>query len=243
MFKPKFHLTLTTEHFYPSTVICSGSQLISIINFLETKLPPHTWYSIDIDAIGSKGQPYNPESNIIKKIGTSSSLKKICTEVDQFLSGVFFAIDNAKNYESISIEVNTEEKPFRILNIEGVFLEIRAFDTSFFDFFSEDAQILKELCTHFKSHVNQDNKSTWNDLVLIKKEAPLKYHPNKIGMVCGMSKIVFEPIAKKYHCPLGTWLYTIKFQDGTNFQILENYLEKSNTLPFEAKFDEIPKGK
>ncbi|MBU6382696.1 MAG: hypothetical protein KGR16_00040 [Verrucomicrobia bacterium] len=164
MFRPKFQLILSTEHFYPSTAICLGSQMISIIDFLETKLPPHTWYSADINAIGQATKKYNLQSRIIKKLGTASSLIKICAEIDQFLSGVFFAIQGSQQCESIDIEVDTEDNPFRILNIDGILLEIRAFDTSFFNFFSENEKILKELSENFKSHVKQDNTYTWNDL-------------------------------------------------------------------------------
>lgn len=226
MFKPKFHLILSTEHFYPSTVICLGSQMISLIDFLETKLPPHTWYSADVDAIGQTVRKYNLQSGIIKKIGTASSLKKICAEIDQFLSGVFFAVRNDQQHESIDVEVDTEDKPFRTLNIEGVLLEIRAFDTSFFDFFSENEQILKELLEKFKSNSKQDNKYTWNDRVSIRKEAPLKCYPGKMGIVCGMSKIVFKEIAKTYKCELGSWIYIVEFDDGGYIQVLENYLER-----------------
>lgn len=226
MFKPKFHLILSKEHFYPSTVICLGSQMISLIDFLETRLPPHTWYIADIDAIGQTTKKYNIQSRLIKKIGPASSLKKICAEIDQFLSGVFFAVQNGQQDESIDVEVDTEDKPFRILNINGVLLEIRAFDTSFFDFFSENEKILKELSENFKSHVKQDNKYTWNDLVSILKEAPQKYHPGKVAIVCGMFKIEFEEIAKKYNYELGSWIYIVEFEDGSDIEVPENYLEK-----------------
>lgn len=226
MFKPKFHLILSTEHFYPSKAICLGSQMISLIDFLETRLPSHIWYSADIDAMGQAAKKYNLQSGIIKKIGTASSLKKICAEVDQFLSGVFFAVQNGQQYESTSVEIYTEDKPFRTLNISGVLLEIRAFDTSFFDLFSEDEKILKELSENFKSHVKQDNKYIWNDLVSIKKDAPQKYHPKKVGIICEMSKILFNVIAKEYNYELGSWIYTVEFEDGSGIQVPENYLEK-----------------
>lgn len=225
MFRPKFQLMLSKENFYPSTMVCLGSQMISIINFLETKLPPHTWYSADIDANGQGAKKYNLHSEVIKKIGTDSSLIKICAEIDQFLSGIFFAIENGQQYKSIDIEVDTEDEPFRRLNIDGVLLEIRAFDTSYFDFFSEHEKIIKELSEKFKSHVKQENKYTWNDQVSIKKEAPQNYPPGKIGIVCAMSKIVFEEIAKKYSSEIGSWIYTVEFEDGGVIEVPENYLE------------------
>lgn len=226
MFKPKFHLILRADHFYPSTLVCLGSQMISLIDFLEFKLPSHIWYSADIDAMGEVIEKYDLQSRIIKKIGTAASFKKICAQIDQFRSGVFFAIQNDQQDKSIEVEVDTEDEPFRPLNMNGVLLEIRAFDTSFFDFFSENEKILKELSKHFKSSVKEDNKYTWNDLVKTKNNAPAKYHPGKVGIVCAMSKIVFEPIAKQYNCELGSWMYTVKFEDGSNLEVLEKYLER-----------------
>ena len=47
-----------------------------------------------------------------------------------------------------------------------------------------------------------------------------------MGIICGMSKIVFEEIAKNYNCELGSWIYTVGFGDGSHIQVLENYLER-----------------
>lgn len=69
-------------------------------------------------------------------------------------------------------------------------------------------------------------KYTWNDLVMIKKGAPVQFHPGEIGVICGMSKIKFEDVAKKYHSALGNWVYTVEFGDGSDIQVPEIYLEK-----------------
>ena len=45
------------------------------------------------------------------------------------------------------------------------------------------------------NHDTAECKYTWNDLVMIKKWVPIKFHPGEIGVVCGMSKIKFEDIA------------------------------------------------
>lgn len=76
---------------------------------------------------------------------------------------------------------------------------------------------------------NYDNtvecKYTWNDLVIIKKEAPAKFHPGEIGVVCGMSKIQFEEVANKYGSQVGDWICTVEFGDGSDMQVPKNYLE------------------
>ncbi len=70
------------------------------------------------------------------------------------------------------------------------------------------------------------NIFTWNDLVMIKKGVPAQFHPGEVGVVCGMSKIHFEDVAKKYHSELGNWSYTVEFGDGSDIQVPEKYLEK-----------------
>ena len=62
-------------------------------------------------------------------------------------------------------------------------------------------------------------------MVSIKKEASKECHYGKVGVVCGMSKIKFEQIAKKYHSKIGDWIYTVKVEDGSNILVTGCYLE------------------
>lgn len=71
-------------------------------------------------------------------------------------------------------------------------------------------------------------KYTWNDSVIIKKDAPEVFHPGEAGVICGMSKIKFEEIANKYHSKIGGWIYTVEFRNGSDIQIAEHYLEKND---------------
>lgn len=95
-------------------------------------------------------------SSFLRKIGTDESFIKLSSQIDQFLSGVFFAIDNnCKNLKTEQLEVRTEDEQFRCLPIEEVLIEIRAFDTSFFEIYTEDEKIIKELAKKFDvSNIN-----------------------------------------------------------------------------------------
>lgn len=44
MFNPKYQLVITDQSFPQDDFICLGTQLISIVNFIKTFLPEHTWY-------------------------------------------------------------------------------------------------------------------------------------------------------------------------------------------------------
>jgi len=71
----------------------------------------------------------------------------------------------------------------------------------------------------------EDNKFTWNDVVMVKNNTPELFHPGEIGVICGMSKIKFEEIAKKYHSKVGDWIYTVEFGDGSDIQVAGRFLE------------------
>jgi hypothetical protein len=77
-------------------------------------------------------------------------------------------------------------------------------------------------------HENKEdnNKFTWNDYVVIKKDTPKQFHPGEIGVICGMSKIESAEMAKKYHSSLGCWIYTVEFNNGSDVQVAESFLEK-----------------
>lgn len=229
MFRGKFCLVLEVENFYPDIAVCLGSQMISIINFLEIELPSHIWYAGDVNAIGLSTKKYNLNSKFIKKIGPTTSLINRCLEVDQFLSGVFFAIQSNPLQGDINIQVDTEDEQFRLLNVDGILIEIRAFDTSFFEIFSEDVTTIKRLSDKFQKCVKENNQYTWNDRISVKKNAPKKYFPEQVGVICGMSKIKVEAFAKKIDLSVGDWMYTIELKNGLLIEIPELYIEKYET--------------
>jgi hypothetical protein len=46
-------------------------------------------------------------------------------------------------------ELETEDKPFRSLACDGIFLEIRTFDTSYFEVYAEDKKIPEVISRQF----------------------------------------------------------------------------------------------
>lgn len=150
MFYPKFQILLNKESFYPEEAICLGTQLITIIDYLGTILKPHIWYAADVDAFSIIPSKFGINSYFLKNIGNDLSLVKICSQIDQFLSGVFLAIGVQNTTVRIeNLQVGTEDGQYRSLNIQGVLVEIRAFDTSFFEIYSDDENIIKQLAERF----------------------------------------------------------------------------------------------
>ena len=150
MFLPKFRLDLRSKHFYPDQFICLGTQLISIVNALKDFLPKHTWYGADVDAVG-KGAMKNNFNDIHPNfIGNDLHFIQYCAGIDQFTWGVFLCIDNHFLSQNIQdVELETEDRPFRSIPCNGIILEIRTFDTTFFGIYSENKEIIEIISKKF----------------------------------------------------------------------------------------------
>lgn len=72
----------------------------------------------------------------------------------------------------------------------------------------------------------ETNLFTWNNLVVIKHNAPPPYPLGKIAVVCGMEQVKSEKLSLEFNINIGDWLYTIEFGDGSSIEIPEVYLEK-----------------
>lgn len=90
----------------------------------------------------------------LKKIGAISNLQKIAQEMDQFLSGVFLAIRKDTLVKN-KILLGTEDSEFRQLEIDGVIIEIRAFDTAYFEIYSDDYTLIKSISDHYHMEIQK----------------------------------------------------------------------------------------
>ena len=73
---------------------------------------------------------------------------------------------------------------------------------------------------------DENNLFSWNDLVIVKSEAPSSYFPGEIAVICGIEKIKSDKLCHEFSLNLGDWLYTIEFGDGSSTEVPEIYLEK-----------------
>ena len=79
----------------------------------------------------------------------------------------------------------------------------------------------------YKAMADSDTSQfTWNDLVIIKPNAPLFYFPGKIAVVCGMEQVKSEKLSSEFNIKIGEWLYTLEFGDGSSIEVPEFYLDK-----------------
>ena len=150
MFDPKYRLLITTESFPEDQFICLGSQLILIINVLKEILPLHTWYGADVQAVGKGVADLNVTGFRLKLIGSDQHFALCCLNISQFIWGVFLCIDNNSLSSSImDVELETEDEPYRPIPCDGILIEIRMFDTSYIEIYSEDENVIKKISDRF----------------------------------------------------------------------------------------------
>jgi hypothetical protein len=72
----------------------------------------------------------------------------------------------------------------------------------------------------------ENNHFTWNDLVIIKSNAPSFYFPGRVAVVCGMELVKTTALSNEFKIDIGSWLYTVEFGDGSSIEIPEIYLDR-----------------
>lgn len=156
MFDPKYRLLIPAESFPEDRCICLGSQLISVIHVLKKFLPAHAWYGADVQAVGKGGVDLNLSGFQLKSIGSDEQFVSYCLNISQFIWGVFLCFSKIFLPSNISnVELGTEDEPFRSIPCNGVLIEIRMFDTSYIEVYSEDGDMLKKISNNFmKSRID-----------------------------------------------------------------------------------------
>src|SRR5690242_8728071 len=110
MFNPKYRILLTSKYFSEDGIVGLGTQLISIINSIENYLTSHLWYGADVEAVGKGARKYDLNNIQLREIGSDLQFIEYCSEIEQFIWGVFLCID--KNFSSQNIqgiELETED--------------------------------------------------------------------------------------------------------------------------------------
>ncbi len=155
MFNPKHRILLMSKCFPQDKVVCLGFQLKSIVKTLSELIEPHVWYGADVDAISPIPKKLGVDSFQLRKIGDSHSLINLCENIDQFLSGVFIAVkEKNQNFKCSELRVGTEDDQFRPLNLDGILIEIRAFDTSYFEVYSDNSVLIGKLSKIYKVKID-----------------------------------------------------------------------------------------
>jgi hypothetical protein len=158
MFQPNYRIPITVQSFPKDNGICLGTQLSSIVQFIKNYLPDHLWYAADVDAIGKHANIEAFKNYKPSLVGNDLQFIHYCSGIRQFIWGVFLCICNGIPSQEIeNIELETEELPFRPIHCNGILLELRTFDTSYFEIYSEDQKIMNLLSEQFSVDIETVN--------------------------------------------------------------------------------------
>lgn len=144
--EPTFILRLSGKHFQ-SDLSCLGEQFAQILACIQHETSHFTWFAFDV--FGSSNQPSEglfpkPYSEILS---TDELINKV-KEIVQFHSGVFIGIRKGKEMVwDINILPETEESEG--LQHPEAEIEIRPFDTSYFEIYGMDIEIRKKIKSSF----------------------------------------------------------------------------------------------
>ena len=146
MFNPKFRVLITSNCFPEDKFICLGYQLISIVNSIKFFLPSHIWYGADVEAVGKGAMKHQLNDIHLNVIGADLQFIEYCSSIEQFIWGEFLCIDSNYSAQNIhGLELETEDEPFRSIPCAGIIIEIRTFDTSYFEIYSECMVLIKKI--------------------------------------------------------------------------------------------------
>jgi len=136
-------------------VSCEGEQLRDILYKLDVLLEDLqlTWYAANVfPNITPKKFPKWGEFSLCK-IGTTQELRRWCVLVSQFDAGVFLAYPKG-SFPVEGIEIGTEDEKFRDMN--NAYLEIRAFDVTCYEIFTNDYDLLTLLKCYYGGELSEN---------------------------------------------------------------------------------------
>ena len=123
------------------SVSCTGKQLGQLLQSLAPWVGSCNWYLLDI-------QTNNRVPSLAAQVNhplclTHVDLDALCDQVDQFLSGIFLAVPAHIRDPRLFTDAVTEDEPSADLG--DAIVEIRAFDTSYFEIYTADPDVGRHL--------------------------------------------------------------------------------------------------
>lgn len=144
--EPKFILRISKTD-KSQTFSCLGIQLAQILQCILDEISNYIWYVSDIDYFNKEKNIYFDTSKSLCKM-TSNELIDNAKQVEQFLSGVFIAISVDTKIDWIN-QIAPITETDEIMQIKASELEIRAFDTSYFEIYGMNKNIEAKLKSCF----------------------------------------------------------------------------------------------
>ncbi len=145
---PKYRISLKPINISPGEKGWDSMQLVKILKTISSFHKVNAWYVSHVRYIGKTFDIFkefpSDESAKAKLITPESRLISWIEETEYFESGVFLGTKEARSIEVEHAEgFWTEDEEWR--DILDAVIEIRAFDTSYYEIYSSDLELLKSI--------------------------------------------------------------------------------------------------
>lgn len=152
--KPKGVIRLTGQQVSGEEVSCTGAQLVKLLQVLKVSGDNFHWFAADISTNDNFIPSFLINGYQPFYVGTTEKLIQASSQINQYFSGIFLAVSQKVKAPIWGVRsFETEDEPTDALG--DAILEIRAFDTTYFEIYSSDLSVLKLLCDCFGSVINQ----------------------------------------------------------------------------------------
>lgn len=121
---------------------CLGKQAVQIVSAVAEATPNVTWLAADVET-----NDHRPVPAGVATIGDTARMLEYVGSVVQFFSGVFVAVPEALEHPRLRECPETEDP--RFVDMGDGLVEIRAFDTSYFEVAASTAELLNHLRGRF----------------------------------------------------------------------------------------------
>ena len=133
---------------FDEEVCCTEEQLIRILRAIEEVTAPLYWHVADLSTLEPVIRDAGLDGGHPILVGSIVDMKRLVRGSAQLLSGVFLATTVCAPDAEFAGEFRTEDEPFR--DIGRALLEIRAFDTSYFEIYGTNVDVVEELGQRFR---------------------------------------------------------------------------------------------
>ena len=123
---------------------CLGSQLVRVVHVISRVRADLEWYAADVEV--NVGEfPARGRQPVF--IGSSANLADVAGKVDQFLYGVFLAVDAEMKSPQFRSAIDTEDSVDADLG--DAVIEIRTFDTTYIEIHTCDEAVSEQISRTF----------------------------------------------------------------------------------------------
>lgn len=145
--KQLYLLQVGPAQFPDDPAVCLGSQLQVLLSVISLGIPNFLWFAADVEVNQSPTSEVTGKGPTPTYVGHTGEITRFAGSVDQFLSGVFLAVEEGAVRELQALQFFTDDPQFR--EIEPAEIEIRAFDTSFLEVYANRTEYLTNLAAKY----------------------------------------------------------------------------------------------